>query len=73
MEFKHQPVKSSQVKSVAYHPESKTMEIIFHGGSKYRYADIPLEVHSKMMAAPSVGKFLHAEIKGKFKHVKVGN
>lgn len=77
MDFKHQPVKSSQVKSVAYHPESKTLEVIFHGsaakpgGSTYRYSDVPPEVHAKMMAAPSVGKFLHAEVKSKYKHLKI--
>lgn len=71
MEFIHKPVKSSQIKSVAYHPESKTMEVIFNTGGTYRYADVPAEVHAKMMAAPSQGKFLHAEIKGKYKHTKI--
>ena len=71
MEMKHVPVKSSQVKSVGYHPEYKTLAVTFHGGAIYQYHDVPADIHARMMKAESIGKFLHAEIKGKFKHTKV--
>jgi hypothetical protein len=71
MNFEHKPVESSQIKSVAYHPESKTMEVIFHGGGKYQYEFVPHDVHAAMMQAPSAGKFFAANVKGKYVHTKV--
>jgi len=71
MSLIHKPVESSQIKSVAYHPESKTMEVIFKAGGTYQYADVPEDAHSKMMYAPSIGGYLAKNIKGKYTHKKV--
>jgi KTSC domain-containing protein len=70
--MEHKPVKSSNIESIGYHPETKRMSVRFKGsGGTYSYADVPKDVYDKLMGAESVGKHFHAEIKGKYKHLKV--
>lgn len=70
--MEHKPVNSSNIKTVAYDPETKTMEIAFHGNSgTYSYADVPKETYDTLLAAESPGKHFHASVKGKFKHTKL--
>ena len=70
--MKRTPVKSNNIISVGHDPETKTLEVEFKNGGVYRYADVDAERHSAMMKADSVGAFLHAHIKGKHAHSKVG-
>lgn len=67
----HVEVKSSNLKSVAYDPENRVLEVVFHGGGKYRYQDVPEEAYDKLLAAESVGRFFVKEIKPKFVAKKV--
>jgi hypothetical protein len=63
------PVKSSNVHSVGYNPATQSMDVQFKGGGKvYRYSDVPSAVHDNLHKAPSIGKFISANIVGKFKH-----
>ena len=64
------PVTSSQLHSIGYDPETKTLAIKFKTGGVYHYADVPESEHKAMMAAPSHGKHFYANIKGKFKFTK---
>lgn len=64
-------VKSSQVHSVGYHPETKTLAVRFSNGSTYHYANVAPEVHASMLKAESLGKFLSARIKGRHRHTRV--
>lgn len=59
-------VESSQIHSIGYDPKSKMLVVNFKRGGIYQYSDVPQEVFDQFMAAPSKGKFLGAEIKGKF-------
>lgn len=65
-------VKSSNIAKIGH--DGKTLTIEFKGSGTYDYADVPAELHDKMMAAhdvgESVGKFFHAHIRNKFTGVK---
>jgi len=65
------PVKSSNLKSVGYDPETETLEVEFKAGTVYRYADVPAEVHAALMAAESVGSYYARNVRGKFESEKV--
>ena len=62
-------VKSSQVHSIGYDPETKTLAVRFHGkdgpGSLYEYSGIGPEKYADFMKAESKGKFLGKYIKAK--------
>ena len=66
-----QPVSSSNIKSVGYDPDSTLLEIEFHDGSIYQYSNVPQSVHTALMAAVSLGSFLHKNIRGKYSYRKV--
>jgi hypothetical protein len=65
------PVTSSNLKSVGYDPGSAMLEIEFQDGSVYQYSGVPQNVHQALMAAASLGSFLHKHIKGKYSYHKV--
>lgn len=64
-------VKSSNLESVGYQPESKTLHVRFKGGGLYRYEGVPAEAHSAFMAADSKGQHFNKNIMGKYTHSKV--
>jgi hypothetical protein len=70
MEFKS--VKSSNIDAVGHDPETNTLHVRFKNGGTYAYQGVDAEKHSALMSADSVGAFLHAHIKGKHAHSKVG-
>lgn len=57
------PVKSSNLRSVGYDPESKTLEIEFNNSSIYQYHNVPDSVYKELMNAESHGKYLDVNIK----------
>lgn len=71
--MKHTSVKSSNIESVAYDPESKMLEIRFNGGGLYSYADVPQAAYDNLMSAESVGGEFHRSIKGKFEFKRVSS
>lgn len=58
-----QRVDSSQIVSIGYSSELRKLEIEFKTGSVYVYDNITPEIHSKLMAADSIGKFFGQNIK----------
>lgn len=63
-------VKSSTVKSVGYDAPSRTLAVQFASGGTYHYHGVAPEVHTSLMKAESIGKFLHNRVKGKYGHKK---
>lgn len=61
-------VKSSNVESVGYDPDTKTLQVSFKNGGVYNYAGVEPEKHKDLMAAKSIGGFIHTHIKGKHAH-----
>lgn len=62
---------SSQIKSVGYNWKTNLLEIEFHSGGIYQYADVPLNKWRELMRAESAGKYFNAEIKPYHTAVKV--
>jgi hypothetical protein len=65
---KHLTPDSSTINSIDHNGDKLIVE--FKNGGTYHY-DAPASVFDEMKAAPSAGKYLHANIKGKFNHAKV--
>lgn len=63
--FEWVPVQSSNIAAVAYSNKG-TLGVRFISGKSHLYDGVPADVHKAMMAAPSIGKFFAAEIKGKY-------
>jgi KTSC domain len=64
-------VSSSNIASVGYNPDSETLEVEFRNGLVYEYYNVPLFMHERLMAAPSIGTFFNAEIRNSFACSKV--
>ena len=58
-----QPVKSSNLASVGYDPDSKILEVEFHNATVFQYRNIPGPIFKSLMSAPSIGKYFNAKIR----------
>lgn len=62
---------SSQVTAHGYDQETKTMAVRFKSGGEYHYIGVDPATYDRLKKAESVGKFIGAEIKGKFEFNRV--
>lgn len=62
---------SSNIASIGYEEESKTLEVEFKDGSVYQYYNVPLSEYEGIMSASSHGQYLHQHIKGNYSYEKV--
>ncbi len=63
------PAKSSSIAATGYDPITKTLAVTFVNSTKrYVYQDVPQETVDAMHKAESIGKFVAANIVGKFHH-----
>lgn len=65
-------VKSGTIQKIGYVENTDTLIIQFGSGT-YIYDNVPAELHQKLMAADSKGRFFAAHIKGKFATTKIPN
>lgn len=65
------PVQSSNISSIGYNVDSKTLEIEFNDGSIYQYFDVPNPIWESFQNADSKGQFLHQNIKGIYRYSRV--
>jgi two-component system cell cycle response regulator DivK len=56
-------VSSSAVDRVDHDEQTGTLDIWYSGGDRYSYFDVPRDVYEALLAAPSIGAFVNAEIK----------
>ena len=63
-------VDSSNVESVAYDGETKTLAIKYVNGGLYSYDAVDMQVYTDLVHAESVGKFLNQQIKGRYSFLK---
>ncbi|MES0881795.1 KTSC domain-containing protein [Roseibium sp. SCP14] len=66
-----QPVSSSNIASIGYDEATQTLEIEFLDNSVYQYFNVPANIYEAIMAAPSHGVFLNANIKGQFAYERI--
>jgi hypothetical protein len=64
-------VQSSNVASIGYSIEEKILRIKFNYGGIYDYINVPAYVYQLMLVAPSKGKFINQELKGKYQFKKI--
>ncbi|MBA7590381.1 hypothetical protein ES708_32497 [subsurface metagenome] len=64
-------VESSNIKKVGYAAALEELHIKFNSGTEYAYLEVPPEVFDALIGAPSKGKFLNAEIKGKYEYQRI--
>ena len=65
------PVTSSNIHAIGYDDDSQTLEVEFNNGSVYQYAGVPQGEYEALMNADSKGKYLNANIKGRYTFVKL--
>jgi hypothetical protein len=65
------PVKSDAVSHYGYDAANKTLAVQFQNeGGTYHYAGVEHGTVDALLKAPSFGRFLQANIVGKYKHVR---
>lgn len=64
-------VKSSNIQSIGYDPESKLLEIEFRNGSIYQYNNVPLNEHKSLMSASSHGSYFNKNIRNYYQTKRV--
>lgn len=69
--MQRQPVSSSNIASIGYHPVNHVLEVEFLNGSIYHYYAVPPAVYERLMGAASHGQYLNAHIKGTFRYERV--
>lgn len=56
------PVSSSNLAAVEYDSESYTLKVQFNNGRIYEFYNVPKEVHTGLMNAPSKGTYFYEKI-----------
>jgi len=64
------PVKSSNVISVGFDEVKKILEVEFTKGGVYKYYNVPKDIYEQALRAPSIGKFIWASIRGRYRFSK---
>ena len=59
-------IRSSNIRSVGYDPLTQTLEIEFHGGRIYLYANVPTTVNISLMQAGSKGYYFYKHIRERY-------
>lgn len=65
------PVKSSNILSIGYDPDSQLLEVEFSTKRVYRYSSLPPHVYAALMKAPSHGKYFQSHITNVYSHIEV--
>jgi hypothetical protein len=64
-------VRSSNLESVGYDPETKTLEVEFKGRTVYQYYGVPEAMFVGLMKARSKGTYLSEHIKDRYRYRKL--
>jgi hypothetical protein len=64
-------VSSSNVESIGYDENIESLYVKFINGSIYEYKNVPKMVFEQLLFAPSIGSYMHRNIKGSFAYEKV--
>lgn len=66
------PVSSSNLASVGYDSETRTMRVEFRNDAVYDYHNVPQEEFEGLINASSKGSYLHQNIKDRYSYSKIG-
>ena len=59
-------VKSSNIVSIGYDEDDGRLEVEFIRSGVYTYFDVPKKLYERALKAPSIGKFIWANIRDKY-------
>lgn len=59
-------MQSRAIRSVGYDPERCELEIEFHSGQVYAYAEVPQSVYDWLLRAPNKGIYVTRQIVGRY-------
>ena len=65
-------VSSSNVESIGFDSSTETLFVRFLNGSLYEYKNVPIMVYEQLIAAPSIGSYMHRNIKGVYPVERIG-
>lgn len=57
---------STVIRTIAYRPEARELELLFTTGRRYIYRDVPFEEVQAFRAASSKGRFFNSRIRGHY-------
>jgi hypothetical protein len=61
---------SSLIGAYGFDKDTLDLDITFRSGPTWRYSGVPVDTFLAFLRSPSKGKYLNANIKGKFKEEK---
>ena len=70
--MEHVPVQSTNIRSVGYDPETRTMQVQFSHGGLYSYSNVDPGVHQALVEAPSVGAHFTLNIRNNYAGERIG-
>ena len=65
-------VESTTLAVVAYDEAREVLQLEFRSRTVYRYFGVPARVYEGLLRAQSLGRYFNAEIRGRFRHARVG-
>jgi hypothetical protein len=54
-----QEVKSNAVTEIGFDPETSTLGVVYQGGKRYHYYDVPYEEYLRLMNSDSYGRYIN--------------
>lgn len=64
------PVRSSSIAEIGYNPRHCVLDVLFRNGSFYRYFGVPASVHSSLLAADSIGRYMNRFVRDRYRCVR---
>lgn len=64
-------VSSSNVQSIGYDESSTTLYILFSNNTMYTYKGVPIVEFEALKNAPSIGSYLHRNIKSMYPYERI--
>jgi hypothetical protein len=68
--MQRQPVTSSNIAEIGYDEQRRVLEVLFKVGTVYQYFDVPPQEYQALMQAGSIGQYVNANIKGRFRYAR---
>lgn len=65
------PVISSNIAAIKYNDNEQVLAVKFNNSTIYHYFGVPSYHFDNLLDAPSVGKYLNANIKGSYNYQKI--
>lgn len=65
-------LRSSNLNSVGYEPETETLEVEFSSGAVYQYTRVPQSVYDSLCKAASPGALFADQVKSRYRFKRIG-